>query len=86
MKKMSLVNKSKIAFLIVVDAFFINISYILSMILHRLSIHLGEYRWVQFLYRFPFLTLVLVITFVALGIYRISWKNASFLSATLSRL
>ena len=79
MRKMSLQNRTKIALLMLFDAFFINISYVFSLILHKLSIHLGEYRWVQFLYRFPILTIVLIVTFIAFGIYKISWKNASFL-------
>lgn len=78
MKTMSLQNKTKIALLILVDAFFVNISYVISLILHKQSIHLGEYRWVQFLYRFPFLTAVLLLVFIAFGIYRTSWRNASF--------
>ncbi len=78
MRKMSLQNKTKIALLIILDAFFINISYVFSLILHKLSIHIGEYRWVQFLYRFPILTLVLVVTFCIFKIYKVSWKNASF--------
>lgn len=82
MRKMSFQNRTKVAILIIMDALFINISYVFSLMLHKLSIHLDEYRWVQLLYRFPILTAILIITFLIFKIYKISWKNASFIDIT----
>jgi len=79
MRKMSFQNRTKIALLIILDSLFLNISYIMSLMLHRLSFELSFYRWFQLLYRVPIVTAILIVTFIFFKIYKRSWKNASFL-------
>ena len=79
MKGLSRFNRSKILLLMILDSLFINVSYIASLMLHKLSFELSVYRWIQMLYRVPIVTVILIITFVFFRIYKRSWKNASFL-------
>jgi FlaA1/EpsC-like NDP-sugar epimerase len=79
MKKKTLQSRTKTLILLIYDALAINISYVFSLILHKMTLHLGEYRWVQFIYRFPFLTGILILIFVLFGIYKTSWHTSSFL-------
>lgn len=63
--------------LMVLDVFYINISYVLSMALH-LNFKLTDYRLLQFLYRLPILSVILLVIFFLFDVYKTSWKNASF--------